>query len=92
MMSLVTRTTLVSFAPVVGYPSTTAYKSTPKNTTPDVGLTFVKGDKVKLEVGRRYLATDSKGQPTVYFVCKHIKQMRLWYKMLRDGLITVSPA
>lgn len=47
---------------------------------------------MKLQVGKRYLASDRKGQPTVYFVCKHIKEMRLWYKMLRDGIITVALA
>jgi hypothetical protein len=47
---------------------------------------------MKLQVGQRYLATDRKGQPTVYFVCSHIRQMRVWYKMLREGVVSITPA
>ena len=47
---------------------------------------------MKLRVGQRYLASDRKGQPTCYFTPQNAKDNRLWYKMLRQGIVTVRPA
>ena len=47
---------------------------------------------MRLRVGQRYLASDRKGRPTCYFTLKHIREARLWYKMLREGVATVTPA
>jgi hypothetical protein len=47
---------------------------------------------MKLRVGQRYLASDRKGQPTCYFTATHIRELRLWYKMLREGVVTITTA
>ena len=47
---------------------------------------------MKLRVGQRYLASDRKGQPTCYFTCTHVREFRLWYKMLREDIATITPA
>jgi hypothetical protein len=47
---------------------------------------------MKLIVGTRYLVSDRNGKPTCFFILKHIKDARLWYKMLREGIATIVPA
>ena len=47
---------------------------------------------MKLRVGQRYLASDRKGKPTVYFTPKNVRDNRLWYRMLREGVVTIRPA
>lgn len=47
---------------------------------------------MRLKIGQRYLARDRKGSPTFFFTSKSARDNRLFYKMLREGVITVSPA
>lgn len=47
---------------------------------------------MKLEVGRRYLASDRNRKPTVWFTVKDRKDQRFWGKLLREGTISVTPA